>query len=144
MIGCKFVPKKQDWRRWKQPSNNSVLKLASMAGSMFQVWFSLFIVFSCLILNFDILGNEPVKRMIFSLTVLISISTGLLGFFFSYIEFKHSGTTTSINSTTASLTTLHFPSLTVCNVNQVYSNIINKIWHPLHVSTLISADKQQF
>ena len=69
-------------------------------------------------------GKDHVKNGVFSFTVFVSVIIGLLGFFKSYTEFKNSGTTTSINSTTASLKSLHFPSLTVCNVNQV--NIVGK------------------
>jgi hypothetical protein len=53
----------------------------------------------------------------------VSLALGVYG----YMEFINSSTMININSTTASLADLYFPSVFVCNINQVTVTVLNQM-----------------
>ena len=62
--------------------------------------------------------------------MLVVIGSLVLSIFFTIInikEYVNSGTVTSINTTTASLNDITFPSLILCNVNQVTASFLWKL-----------------
>ena len=56
-------------------------------------------------------------------SLILSIIVSVIG----VQEYIHSGTVTSINTTTASLSDITFPSMILCNVNQVTASFLWKL-----------------
>ena len=56
--------------------------------------------------------------------VLASLALSLMTSILNLREYLDSGTVTSINTTTASLNDITFPSLILCNVNQVTASFL--------------------
>jgi hypothetical protein len=56
-------------------------------------------------------------------SLVLSIIVSVIG----VQEYIHSGTVTSINTTTASLSDITFPSMILCNVNQVTASFLWKL-----------------
>ena len=59
--------------------------------------------------------------------MLGSIILSIIVFSIGVQEFVNSGTVTSINTTTASLSDITFPSMILCNVNQVTASFLWKL-----------------
>jgi hypothetical protein len=63
-----------------------------------------------------------------------SICLSLYFMFINWNEFIDSTTVTSINSTTSSLTDLYFPSVFICNINQVQLSMFSILNSTLVIS----------
>ena len=73
------------------------------------------------IMNFILILIFPTKVVLGSLVLSILVSVEGIN------EFLNSGTVTSINTTTASLSDITFPSMILCNVNQVTASFLWKL-----------------
>ena len=72
-------------------------------------------------------SEEIWSKIYWALVVIASITLSVYFTIFNYLEFINSGTVTSINTTTASLKDITFPSLILCNVNQVTSSFLKRL-----------------
>ena len=69
----------------------------------------------------NVISIFPIKVVLGSLVLSILVSIEGIK------EFLNSGTVTSINTTTASLSDITFPSMILCNVNQVTASFLWKL-----------------
>ena len=65
-----------------------------------------------------------IKKLYWWIVCLASIALSALLFYINIDQYNKSSTTTSINSTTASLMDITFPGLIICNVNQVTASFL--------------------
>ena len=70
-------------------------------------------------LSYIVTEKPKLSRIFWVIIVIIFKCFSLFFVFTGYTEFVNSKTITSINSTTASLADLYFPSVFICNINQV-------------------------
>ena len=63
--------------------------------------------------------NRKERRWFWVPAVLISIAAGVFFLVINLIDYMNSTTVTNIQSSTSSLNNIYYPSVTVCNTNQI-------------------------
>ena len=69
--------------------------------------------------NNSFLIHRKERRWFWVPAVLISIAAGVFFLVINLIDYMNSTTVTNIQSSTSSLNNIYYPSVTVCNTNQI-------------------------
>ena len=70
--------------------------------------------------------------------VLASVIVALLFVHYQTTEFRKATVVTTVDTTTAPLSEVYFPSVTICNINQVTSKICGHLFFAIQIELLLN------